>query len=622
MNISKKSAIWLVALVLLTGFALRLHGINRVSLRGDEAFTLIHWVREPLDLTLFGEVAVRDPQPPLAYATYFLWGKLVGTGIDTLRFLPALLNLIGAAAAYALGKRLHSRQAGAAAALLFALHPLQIWHAQDARNYAIWGAFTGVSLWLALRALRSERRVDWALYIVSAALSAYLYYLELFVVAALNIYVFTIFRRETRVLSRWFVSQFVLALLLAPWFLQERLLFGSGYGGTAGGFQPHLLVEWFLPTLLFGETSFLVQSPLFSWALLFVLSAIFYWLWMRNRSLAWLVLLLILVPVIGLAFASLRLNVFVPRYIMSVVYPLVLLVSVFAVSSRRLAGIFVGSIFVFLMFQGYFHYANDYAKSPDWNQLTLYLESAASSDDIVINTSADEAYTLYHTENEVPADIIRLPANPQQSDSEIQAELTRILAEYRSIWLVADTPADWGNAGVAEAWLDQNAQHVTSDRAGGLRVLSYRPFLTPSPALPTTPQAVFQDVASLLDAEYILPPNQQGDLTVLLVWNPEAVTPAPLKVFVHLVETTGSAVVSQDDQFPYDGVLSTTSWVPGEPIRDIYHIPLRNVPDGEYRLTVGWYDAETGQRIMETSAGEDHSLLAHLMIADNSIEIR
>ena len=56
-----------------------------------------------------------------------------------MRLLPALANVLGIPALYAIGRLFGGHRIGLLAALLFALHPFEIWHAQDVRNYAIWG---------------------------------------------------------------------------------------------------------------------------------------------------------------------------------------------------------------------------------------------------------------------------------------------------------------------------------------------------------------------------------------------------------------------------------------------------------------------------------------------------
>lgn len=88
-----------------------------------------------------------------------------------------------------------------------------------------------------------------------------------------------------------------------------------------------------------------------------------------------------------------------------------------------------------------------------------------------------------------------------------------------------------------------------------------------------------------------------GTLTVALPW--VALRPADqdYSVFLHLLDANGN-LAAQSDGYPRDGSRPTTSWQAGETIVDIRYIQLpANLPEGEYTLTVGWYDWRTGDRL-------------------------
>lgn len=593
----------LVALILL-GFALRLYNINRVSLRGDEAFTVLHWMREPLAHTL-SEIATVDPQPPLAYLLYRAWALIIGSNEYVVRFLPALLNLVGVPVLYALGKRIGGWRLGLVAAFLWAIHPAQIWHAQDARNYAIWGALSPLALWLALRAVPSRRLLDWGLYVAAAALAAYVYYLELFFVAALNIYVLLTYRRNRDVLIRWIVSQVALALLLAPWYLQERLLFSSGYGGTASQFQPLQLLTWFVPSLAVGDTSMLAAQ---FWPLVCILLVVGFLLLRRESNKAWLLLLLGTLPLGLLSIVSTRLNVFVPRYVLSVSVAYVLILSSLVVFvwnrlPRLLSALVVilGLVVFLDGLQGYF--LSDYAKSPDWRELAGYLETRVSEDAVVVQRSADMAFNFYYREYVRDDEPFQLPANPRQPAEEIEQVLAA--QETDSYWLVAQPP-DWENASVPDAWLNDYTQKVRDVWVNELHVEQFMPWevreITPDVL------ATFGDTVALVGSETFVELNDT--LNVWLYWHPFATTDEPLKVFVHLVgavnPATGTPLWAQDDDFPQASRISTTDWQVGELYRDIYTLSLAGLPDGEYQVVVGWYNPATGERL---SVGDQDSFL-------------
>jgi len=282
----------------------------------DEAFTVIHWMREPLQQTLASILTI-DPQPPLAYALYYFFGQIAGTQEYIVRFLPAFLNLLGIPALYAIGKRLGNRAIGYTAAALFAVSPAILWHAQDARNYPIWAAAAAISLWLGLVALERRRRIDWALFIAATAVACYLYYLQLFFVAIINLYVIIIYWRSKKLLLHWFISQIILGLILAPWFLNPELLSGGSYAGTAGRIDISEYITAFIPILTYGSS---INTELL-WLAIGVALALMaiglYTLTRINRKAALLCVLWGIIPLVLLGIVSTRLNVFVPRYVLA-----------------------------------------------------------------------------------------------------------------------------------------------------------------------------------------------------------------------------------------------------------------------------------------------------------------
>jgi 4-amino-4-deoxy-L-arabinose transferase-like glycosyltransferase len=68
-------------------------------------------------------------------------------------------------------------------------------------------------------------------------------------------------------------------------------------------------------------------------------------------------------------------------------------------------------------------------------------------------------------------------------------------------------------------------------------------------------------------------------------------------VFTHLVDA-GDNIVAQKDNPPVDGFYPTTKWEVGEIVRDQYDLVIpSDAPPGEYRLKVGMYLAEAGERL-------------------------
>ena len=108
--------------------------------------------------------------------------------------LSVLASTITIAATYGVSRRIANRQTAVIAALLCAVNPFQLWHAQDVRNYALWMSGSAAATWLMLIVTGKPRKwTVWLLYVLTAVFSVYTFYLEGFVLFTHNIYVSYVF---------------------------------------------------------------------------------------------------------------------------------------------------------------------------------------------------------------------------------------------------------------------------------------------------------------------------------------------------------------------------------------------------------------------------------------------
>lgn len=606
---SRKSWPAVVLLVTTVGFLLRIYRLDAVSLRGDEAFTVQNWMLLPLSKSLT-QIASIEPHPFLNYVLFHIWGLLVGATEFGARYLPALLNTLGIPAVYTLGKRLVSRRVGIMASVCWAVHPFLIWHSQDARNYAIWSGLSVVVLWLGVRAVQRNRWLDWILYTLFAAITANIFYFELFTLVSFAVFVLVQYREQRQVVYRLLSAQSFAFLMAGLSFvlLQGNLIGAGGYGGTiGGGLQISHLLFGFLPVLLFGDTlpvSILYSVPLigvFVWAVV-IASRV-------NRFVFHFASVLSLLPVVLLSLVSLRFDVFAPRYILSAVPGFILLLVIFLdylLFHVRSYLVLLGVVLIAsgLVLSGSslfsFWFVHDYAKSKDWPSVTDYLETRVTSDDLIIQLSVDPAFGYYY---DGAAPDIGLPANPVQPASEIIHELETASERYKSLWLVGQTFPDWPNYGVVEHWLNTYMQPVRQATLAGMSVHQYKQWTVLPDEMALKPQAGFGEIVELVGHQVWLPPEPDA-LTIWLYWRPLRQTTAQYKVFVHLSGAANTPLWSQDDRYPQNGRISTTDWSLAAIYRDVYSVPLSSVPAGDYTLRVGWYNPDTNERL-PLPTGED-----------------
>ncbi len=609
----------LVALCLVSGitfvaFLIRLYRLDVVPFRGDEAFAVQNWSGLPLAVSL-NRIATIEPHPVLTYVIFRGWGLLAGSSEFAARLLPVLFGVLGVPVIYRVGRLLGGHASvGVVAGGLWSLHAYAVWHAQDARNYAIWVTLSLVALWFGLRAVRRSDFGSWVLYGAACTVAVNVFYLEALFLLGFGFWVVVVHRQRTKAVA-WGLSQVVpfLTVVLSFLLLQWSVVSSGQYGGTVGAsWSVADLIAQFLPVLTFGNT-FAVSSVgagvLF--AAFFVMIALL--LYSRESS-VFLLLVQIVVPVLLLALLSLRLNVFASKYVFPASVYIVLLLALFVVRVRWL-GLISVNIWVLLsvVSLGQMWFSSDYTKSPDWPAIAAYLRQHVTCQDLVIQLSADAAFGYYY---DACAPDIALPSSPQQSSQAIAATLSDAAINHTSLWIAGRTFADWPNAGVVESWLDNHLQRVRGTQINGLLVEQFMPWKVQLSELSPEQPVSYGGFVQMIDWR-VWSPEPDEQMFVWLYWRPVSTVSVPYKVFVHLEgdtnPSTGTPLWSQHDQYPQNDRISTQDWMPAAIYRDVYVLPLQAVAPGNYQINVGWYDPATLQRVL-TDEQRDSYTIARLQL--------
>jgi hypothetical protein len=620
--------VWIFAALIGLAFVLRLYRLDAVPLRGDEAFAVRYWAAPPAQV--LRDLADWEPHPFGTFLIFWGWKSLAGDSEFAMRYLPLLGNLIGVAATAALVQHLFRRsrrepspqRRGAhrekpltnlralcasavrfafapafLAALLWAINPFLIWHAQDARNYALWAGFSPLAMVLFLRAADSNRPRDWVLYSMAQTLALYTFFLEAFFLPVQALYL-VIQRRVRPVWRRAVFFWLIIGALLIPWFLQIWLLSGSGYEGTTERSDPARLLSWFLPTMLTGDE---LNAP---WNTLFYLSCVSLitvaLLNQTHRRVVFWLLLWAALPALGLLIAASRMSIFHPRYLIAAAPALfALAASAFLSPHRRAAWIALPIIALLGLNYLIPYYRGENPKSGNWPALAVYLDSRAHPNDLIIQVVPDPAFGYYYRDG---ADEMSLV-----SGVSVAAQLIDDLnfPKYKTFWLIGRSPE-------AETYLQDHLQTVSFHTLRGFSIMQFRRWQPSDVEIEIPAEVTFGDVVRLRGYTIQGPDAGSRAIMVLLYWEPLLQTEPDYKVFVHLVgptnPATGSPIWTQDDHPPLDGFASTRHWEVGSLIRDPYHLledaSVRLIP-AEYTIQIGLYDPETNRRLPAIAANGD-----------------
>ncbi|MEH2306729.1 glycosyltransferase family 39 protein [Nostoc sp.] len=161
-----------------------------------------------------------DPQhPPLYYVMVRLWAQVFGDLPAGVRSLSAVISLLVFPSVYWLCLELfESSLVGWVAMAVMGVSPLQVFFAQDAREYGLWMVTILVSSAALLRAIRRESFFTWAVYALTLALGFYTHLLTVMVAIAHGLYV--VIRQKFRfdkTLRNYLLSSIAACLMFVPW---------------------------------------------------------------------------------------------------------------------------------------------------------------------------------------------------------------------------------------------------------------------------------------------------------------------------------------------------------------------------------------------------------------------
>jgi uncharacterized membrane protein len=184
--------------------------------------------------------------PPFYYMLLRFWAQLWGTAPAVMRSLSALLSLLLFPALYWLCLELFaSPLSGWVAIALFAVSPVHLVFAQEAREYGFWTVLVLATSALLLRAVRSPSWQNWVFYGLSMAMACYTALFTLGVAIGHGVYVLGIdadnrwFRAPYRLGRRtvaFGLAMGLMALLFIPWLyfiVNSREALGNTTGWTS-----------------------------------------------------------------------------------------------------------------------------------------------------------------------------------------------------------------------------------------------------------------------------------------------------------------------------------------------------------------------------------------------------
>ena len=417
------------------GAVFRLYLLGSKSIWLDEAFSIAMGQRGLIDL--LQKVVRTDTHPPLYYLALKFW-MILGAGEVQVRLLSALFSIAAIPVMYALVANLYGdKRIGLVGATILAFSPFQIWHAQEARMYAMLTLLVLLSAYFFFRALQSGKSKDWVGYVIATSLALYTDNGAIWYVVTISIFYLVSMKRFPGRPIDWFLSNAAIGLLYIPWlpfFLEQARQVTQSFWLPAPTFSTVLgtFLDFHSFNFPVTELSLLYMALIFVWVTIVPTGE-----WQRRLASMWL-----FIPVATSLLLSLRQPIFLSRNLIaaSLGYYLLITGTIWRFHNKKATLALLLPLLVMNLFS--IGYNAWWEQKEDWRGIAGYVARSAQKKPggivVFIPGYTEIPFSYYFKDYHVtmdtqgfPGDEVLIHPQPKQMD-----DIAKVLEGRPYVWLV------------------------------------------------------------------------------------------------------------------------------------------------------------------------------------------
>jgi len=247
----------LLALIVLMGLALRLYRLDEESVDHEEFISVSH-LDAPGLIPFVRDASRHYPfSVPLPFVFEYLWSRAFGRDIYHVRLLFVCVGLLCVPLLYSLTRYFYrgsprAPAAGLVAAFFFALSPVHVFHATEARQYPFLVLFGLLSLYTFLKSQREPDRRWWAANLLVNLCVVWTHIFGILILAVEGLFLLTLGRGGRKQAVIWGAAQAILCVPWAIWVLSIDVPPSDNiYASYVGVPTETLLLDAFADDVLF-----------------------------------------------------------------------------------------------------------------------------------------------------------------------------------------------------------------------------------------------------------------------------------------------------------------------------------------------------------------------------------
>jgi mannosyltransferase len=374
---------WLILPIVALAFAVRLYRLDVQSLWFDESFSALV-ASQPFAMSIRAMLEEGLHHSPLYYILLRPFAAL-GFSEFSLRFLSVVSGVLAVPLLAQLGRLTVGPKAGLLAAFLLAINPFHVWYSQEARTYTLLAVASIGAMFFLVRNLQSARLWNWLGLALFVSIGINTHHFAFFIPLIQFVFIVLSLRRNYRLLQPWVGSQLLAGLSLTPWIITVldwgHFYFSSASNRPATWLDP-LKTLW---NFGLGYTETVTPGVVILISLFVVLLAFAAFSIVQDDSRQLLLLWLLLPPIMVFLF-SLRLPMYIDRYLIVAFPPFLLLISAGIYHLRQPVLRFaIGTVVSGAMLVGLYrvYYDTSVYNRADWRGVSQYLENNGQPGDVI-----------------------------------------------------------------------------------------------------------------------------------------------------------------------------------------------------------------------------------------------
>jgi len=445
--------------IVLLAFTVRVYHLDFQSLWRDE-MDAVHFAHDSLS-TLLSNFTRAGWNGPLYYLLLRPWLAVAGNSEFALRFFSLLWGVLAVPLTYVVGRRLLAPSPAIRASLLVALSPYLVWYSQEGKMYALVLALALLSVYLYVQALERGGFWRWLGHVVVTSLCLYVHVLAALIVP-LQALLFVVWWPRYRARWRgWLAAVAALTLPYLPLALWEiRILLSEFTTGHKFVPLPQMLNTMLLA---FAQGLWPVHNWLTIGVFVFLLLA---GAILPEKTNGWRITVTLLLwfffPVVSVYLISLKMPIFLDRYLIWIAPAFYLLTARGVIEigrrSRLLAAVVLVTLVV-LNSRALWWQAHTPIKS-DFRAAAAYVRQQRTPDELIIFhiSYVRPTFEYYYGDSSPYADGI--PTDANTPEARLDAAMKAQTQGYDAVWLCYSEATMWDEREMVKAWLERNGRRT------------------------------------------------------------------------------------------------------------------------------------------------------------------